>query len=284
MFRGTGHFLRRNERPLIIVIPLAVAVAIGIALIGDHLNLAERQDFVGTMIPRWITAIIAIFALFAAWTSVNSQREIARKRAAMDFFAKTEMDKYLLDAHKRYTEAIERMKKALEGGQTLKTYVAQGDGDYWSIRGYLNLHELMSVGIKNEIFDDDVCFYYWSGELIDCYSVTQDLITEIQSLPNEENTYCEMLDVAERWIKKKSASGTKGAVMHEREQMIHNEIIKLRANLWNGIAVAAFVVGALVPMFVRKYSFLHEVSLIVGCLVLAVLIHLVGVWSLKQLK
>jgi hypothetical protein len=36
-------------------------------------------------VPQWITALIAGGALYAAWQSIKSQREIARKRAAMDF-------------------------------------------------------------------------------------------------------------------------------------------------------------------------------------------------------
>ena len=38
------------------------------------------------------TAVIALGALAVGIQSIEAQREIARKRAAMDFFAKTEMD------------------------------------------------------------------------------------------------------------------------------------------------------------------------------------------------
>jgi hypothetical protein len=52
----------------------------------------------GTL-PQWLTAGVAFAALVVALKSIQAQREIARKRAAIDFFAKTEMDKHTLDQH-----------------------------------------------------------------------------------------------------------------------------------------------------------------------------------------
>jgi hypothetical protein len=53
-------------------------------------------------VPQWLTAGIAGGALIAAIISIRNQREIARKRAATDFFLKTEMDRDALESHKRY--------------------------------------------------------------------------------------------------------------------------------------------------------------------------------------
>jgi hypothetical protein len=36
-------------------------------------------------------------------------------------------------------------------------------GDYWAIRNYLNLHELLSVGVLKKVFDKEVCYDFWSG-------------------------------------------------------------------------------------------------------------------------
>jgi hypothetical protein len=58
----------------------------------------------------------------AALRSIGSQREIARKRAAMDFFVKTEMDKHTLDAHKNHTKGVEAMRAHLQQKKALKEF------------------------------------------------------------------------------------------------------------------------------------------------------------------
>jgi len=37
---------------------------------------------------------------------------------------------------------------------------------YRHILKYLNIHELVAVGIKNRVFDDDVCFNFWGDVLV----------------------------------------------------------------------------------------------------------------------
>jgi hypothetical protein len=69
----------------------------------------ERTPDWGT-VPQWATVLIALCALTVAMVSIRSQREIARKRAATDFFLKTEMDPATLQAHKDYLAALDKLK------------------------------------------------------------------------------------------------------------------------------------------------------------------------------
>lgn len=154
------------------------------------------MNYWGT-IPQWLTAAIAGGALITAMISIRVQREIARKRAAMDFFAKTEMDRSTLDAHKEFTDAIVDLHACLAEGQSLDTF-AQTES-YWAIRDYLNLHELVSVGINQKVFDDNVCFHFWSGELQRAVQQTKALIEYIQKLPEWKNSYVELMAVQVRW-------------------------------------------------------------------------------------
>jgi len=153
-------------------------------------------------IPQWGTAAIALGALITGWISIGAQREIARKRAALDFFAKTEMDKDLLSAHTNYTQAVATMQTFLHGAEDLAHFIEAYSEQYWAIRSYLNLHELMSVGIKRDVLDDHVCYDFWSGELLLCYSDTRALIVLIEAQPTETGTYCELVRMAERWGKR----------------------------------------------------------------------------------
>ena len=177
-------------------VALAVSVlGLWVSFIGKTIS---TENYLGNA-PQWATAVIAVGALLAAWVSINSQREIARKRAALDFFAKTEMDKELLSAHAAYGAAVGRMQQFIDQGGSLDSFVKTEGGDYRAIRNYLNLHELMAVGIKRNVLDDNVCYDFWSGELERCYLKTKALIEFIQKLPDEDGTYCEMIRVAERW-------------------------------------------------------------------------------------
>jgi hypothetical protein len=151
-------------------------------------------------VPQWITAGVALAALAIAWLSIQSQREIARKRAAIDFFTKTEMDKHTLDQHKKFKEAVEKLKEHLASKRSLDDFLKMAA--YWDIRDYLNLHELMGVGINRDVFDDYVCEDFWAGELRRAHQDTKPLIEHIQKLPGESETYVELCKVRERWGKR----------------------------------------------------------------------------------
>lgn len=112
---------------------------------GRTWHWVERTPDWGT-VPQWAIVLIARCALTAAIVSIRSQREIARKRAATDFFLKTEMDTATLQAHKEYLAAIDKMKMILTDEGEVQSHFANTD-EYWAIRNYLNLHELVAVGI-----------------------------------------------------------------------------------------------------------------------------------------
>ena len=153
-----------------------------------------KMDIFGA-IPQWLTALTAIGALMVAYRSIESQREIARKRAAIDFFTKTETDKHTLDQYRAFQSACERehLDKKLPLEQFSKT------NEYLRIRDYLNVHELMGVGINRDVFDDFVCEDFWSGELRRAYRDTKPLIEWIQKQPDEAYAYVELLKVNNRW-------------------------------------------------------------------------------------
>jgi hypothetical protein len=147
--------------------------------------------------PQWVTALIAGGALFAAYKSIQSQREIARKRAATDFFLKTEMDKDALASHTRFVDASNYLKDLVRDGRPFEEFTKTAH--YYCMRDYLNLHELIAVGILNEVFDDRVCYEFWSGELRRAIEDTGRFIQHIQTLPGEVGSYVEMVKLASRW-------------------------------------------------------------------------------------
>ena len=170
---------------------------------GDLDWIARAWDWVkstpdwGT-VPQWATVLIALCALVAAIVSIGTQKAIARKRAAIDFFTKTEMDSALIQSHEKYVEAIDKLKMIVTDKGEMQSSFANTP-EYWAIRNYLNLHELMAVGILKGVFDEDVCYDFWSGELVIAHMNALPLIKYVQGLKNSLHVYSEMEKVAKRW-------------------------------------------------------------------------------------
>ncbi len=123
-------------------------------------------------------------------------------RAATDFFLKTEMDHENLESHKSYTSALAKLASVVGTNGEMPSSFA-GSDEYWAIRDYLNLHELMAVGILKNVFDDHVCHDFWAGELQRAYQGAMPLINYVQSQPGQKGTYTEMIKVARDWEDKR---------------------------------------------------------------------------------
>jgi len=98
---------------------------------------------------------------------------------------------------------IERLRLVVTDKGEMQNSFANSD-KYWEIRDYLNLHELVAVGLLNGVFDEDVCFDFWSGELVLAYEDALPLIKYVQKQKRGENMYSELAKIAKRWSKRKT--------------------------------------------------------------------------------
>ena len=128
-------------------------------------------------IPQWVTVLIAMLAGGIAIWNIHSQRAIARRRAAFDLFLKTETDEKMLTAYDNFHLGINEMKNArnIQGFCTYK----KTRQSYLSIRKYLNVHELVAVGIYEEVLDPDVCYSYWGDALLNGYSDAEPVLNYV---------------------------------------------------------------------------------------------------------
>jgi hypothetical protein len=187
--------------------PQFATVAAWLATSGSQARMGENEGTEMTICglavqwgnaPQWVAVLIAVGALVTAIVSISTQKKIARKRAATDFFLKTEMDRETLESNKKYTDAVEKLKMIVTDSGEMQNSFANSN-EYWAIRDYLNLHELMSVGLLNGVFDNTVCYDFWSGELVQAYEDTLPLIKYVQKQKNGENAYSELTKIAKRW-------------------------------------------------------------------------------------
>jgi Domain of unknown function (DUF4760) len=141
------------------------------------------------------TATVATIALVVAVISILVQRGVAKRRAAIDCFFPTEMDKSIIDACHSYESAMDKFK---DHGSVEALY--NDDADYRSVRAYLNIHELVAVGVHTGVLDEKVCFEFWSDELMDAYAEGKPIIEHIRSL-DSLFSYTDLEILNTKWVK-----------------------------------------------------------------------------------
>jgi hypothetical protein len=143
-----------------------------------------------------VTAGIAVAAGIVAVWSIRSQREIARKRAALDLFFKTEMDKTAMEVSDNDEAAI---KKIPSNSAYFPQFKATKE--YEDVLAYLNILELIAVGIHTRVLDEAVCFDFYADDLMDACRDCQRLITHLQREDQNKSplTYVELERLAKSW-------------------------------------------------------------------------------------
>jgi hypothetical protein len=147
-----------------------------------------------------MTPVVALGAGCIAMYAVHVQRTIARRRAATDFFLKTEMDETLLLRFSNFESNV----VALNAAMTPTTTMAELDAmpAFPSIRSYLNIHELIAVGIRLRVFDRKVCFHYWSNTLVEHCNAADKVIAVARKAPEHRKQYSELVELKHKWERK----------------------------------------------------------------------------------
>jgi hypothetical protein len=173
---------------------------------GAILGAVKMSDTWGT-IPQWLTAVIACGAAIIAVISIRTQRDLARKRAAVDIFFKTEMDAGAVKILRDYEKALKELAKDPD---VKKFYDSEDNIHLDNMLSCLNIHELIAVGIHKEVFDEDVCFDFWSDELVLAYEVCSELIKYMREQDRSIFSYADLEKLALKW-KQRDAKATREA-------------------------------------------------------------------------
>jgi hypothetical protein len=115
------------------------------------------------------TALIALVAAIIALGAIWVQMHIARRRASIDFFLKTEMDKTVIDLYDKFKANAPLIAFVPDPSDLTRS-------DYDNIRAFLNLCELIAVGVNKGAFSKSVSEAYWGDVIPDVYLVTHTLI------------------------------------------------------------------------------------------------------------
>jgi hypothetical protein len=159
---------------------------------------AKMSDSWGTF-PQWVTALVACVAAVIAIISIRTQRDLARKRAAIDIFFRTEMDAGSVKTLSDYHKALKELEKAPD---VKKFYDDDNNTHLDSVLSNLNIHELIAVGIHKGVFDEDVCYDFWSDELILAYDQWAELIRYMREKDRSIFSYIDLRKLAGSWKKR----------------------------------------------------------------------------------
>ena len=150
-----------------------------------------------------ITLIVAIAAGAIALYSIHVTRSVARKRAAIDFFLKTDMDKGMVEAYAAFQVALTAWQAHEKEGNPIEGFLRNSAGAYTTayrdITSYLNIHALVAVGIKNKVFDHEVCYNFWSDALVRHTDKTRTLIEYEVASDGGAAAYLELRTLSAKW-------------------------------------------------------------------------------------
>ena len=157
-----------------------------------------------------ITPIVATAAGAIAIYSIHVTRSVARKRGAVDFFLETGMDKGMVDAYAAFQVALSAWEKHDASGKPVEFFLREENGAYTAyykdITSYLNIYELVAVGIKNKVFDHEVCYNFWSDALVRHTDKTRKLIEHEVASEGGLAAYLELRKLSIEW-KRRLQSG-----------------------------------------------------------------------------
>jgi hypothetical protein len=164
-----------------------------------HAELAE----IAVHFAPLAAAIIASIAGLIAYFALRAQKEIARKRAAIDFFLKADLDSSILAVNQKFFPSVRAVNDLIETGASFEEI--EKTDEYKSVEAYLNIHELLAVAVRKSIFDERTCYDYWSGALMGHWQESQKLIDIIRARPYDKDAYIEVSRLYLKWSKRNGA-------------------------------------------------------------------------------
>jgi hypothetical protein len=142
-------------------------------------------------------ALIALVAASIAYRALRVQRDLARKRAALDFFLKTETDKSMIEALHAYEDSMEKFANDRDPQVIYHDAAARR-----RVCAYLNVNELIAVGVDNKLLDEDLTFDFWSDELIGAYKDNIAFIEFMRTKDSAPFSYHALEKLYRRWLKR----------------------------------------------------------------------------------
>jgi hypothetical protein len=126
---------------------------------------------------------------------------VARRRAAIDFFLKTEMDKTMIELYDAFKASAPKLKSPQTSMADFTGPPENRTDQYKQVRAFLNICELIAVGVREKVLSDRVSYYYWGDVLPRTFRDAKHLIDHIRSDDSDgsEYTYVDLEKLSKKW-------------------------------------------------------------------------------------
>jgi hypothetical protein len=152
-------------------------------------------------IPAWAAVGVAVVGGAIAYFSVQTQRDIARRRASLDLLMKTVTDPAF---NKVTDEYLATVGAAVKSGTPIRELLKNA-GQSRTVAQYLNAMDLIAVGIRTGVLNEEVCFNFWCDEVVRAYTETKDLIEALRVDDGNPFAFIDLEKTATRWSAKRKA-------------------------------------------------------------------------------
>lgn len=153
----------------------------------------------GSSYGPWITfgaiLISAIIGACVALRSISEQRRIARKRATLDILVQKEWDSDYIAARAEFV----KLRDGPDGLDFWAQNQHKNSPQTVNIRNTLNDYELIAIGIKEDILDEELYKRWFKTSFLRDWRAAQGFIREIRRQLNTPTLFTEMDWLAQRW-------------------------------------------------------------------------------------
>ncbi|MEM9810353.1 MAG: DUF4760 domain-containing protein [Pseudomonadota bacterium] len=145
--------------------------------------------------PLLAAGVTAVIAWRIAKKTIMQQRVIARRRATIDFIEKRKWDSDYLAARQTFILLRDDKDRSI-------AYWAEADQkdrpERTTIRNILNDYELVAIGMKEDIFDEQIYRKWWRGTLLEDWKKSLPFIKSVQDSV-QSKIYTNFQELAEAW-------------------------------------------------------------------------------------
>jgi Domain of unknown function (DUF4760) len=108
-----------------------------------------------------LAPILVLLSVYLASKAIENQKQLQKKKSAIDFFLKTQTDGRMLDLRREFVKAIDKMNKS----SSIQYFHENHRDEFDKIVEQLNQNELIATAIAESVMDDNFSKRYWHGTL-----------------------------------------------------------------------------------------------------------------------
>ncbi|HEX3506651.1 MAG TPA: DUF4760 domain-containing protein [Xanthobacteraceae bacterium] len=152
---------------------------------------------IGTAAVALLALITTVVGVIVALLNLRFQSQTARRRATIDFFFKTEMDENTFKIYNDFRAELPNIA-AIVSRPVLK----HTDADYIALIKWLNICEMLAMGVRSKAFSDPVAHQYWGYVIPDSYNRTRLFIDRVRRTPNIDagpKSFWDLQKLSEEW-------------------------------------------------------------------------------------